>query len=136
MVHVFHGIARFRGVKSLKNKQGEEEDHLALEFAEKNILYLPMRDLHLVQRYIAFGKMKPELSRLGSKVWEKLKFDITFIGDDWFGKELMKEIEEKLKRVDVKVVYLPYTKNISSEMIRQFLVEMGAWIGDANNENY
>ncbi len=73
VVHILHGIARFRGIKSLKNKQNEEEDHLALEFAAKNILYVPARDLHLIQRYRAFGKIRPELSRLGSKSWEKLK---------------------------------------------------------------
>ncbi len=73
VVHILHGIARYRGMKPLKNKQNKVEDHFALEFAEKNILYVPTRDLHLIQRYVAFGKMHPELSRLGSKTWEKLK---------------------------------------------------------------
>src|SRR3989338_1787408 len=73
VVHLLHGIAKYRGIKSLKNKSGSAEDHFALEFAEKNVLYVPTRDLHLIQRYIAFGKIRPELSRLGSKTWEKLK---------------------------------------------------------------
>lgn len=73
VVHVLHGIARYRGVKALKGKNGRPEDHFALEFAERNVLYVPTRDLHLIQRYVAFGKMRPDLSRLGSKVWEKLK---------------------------------------------------------------
>ncbi len=73
VVHVLHGIARYRGLKSLKNRQGKEEDHFALEFDGKNMLYVPTRDLHLIQRYVAFGKLKPPLSRLGSKSWEKLK---------------------------------------------------------------
>ena len=74
VVHVLHGISRFRGIKKIKNQQDlEEGDHLALEFAQKNFLYVPLRDLHLIQRYIAFGKIRPDLSRLGSKVWEKLK---------------------------------------------------------------
>ena len=73
VVHVLHGIARYRGIKSLKNKQDKQEDHFVLEFADKNILYVPTRDMHLVQRYIAFGKIKPGLSRLGSRNWERLK---------------------------------------------------------------
>lgn len=73
VVHLLHGIAKYRGIKSLKNKSGRLEDHFALEFAEKNVLYVPTHDLHLIQRYIAFGKIRPELSRLGSKVWDKLK---------------------------------------------------------------
>lgn len=73
VVHVLHGISRYRGIKALKNKEGKPEDHLILEFADKNLLYVPMRDLHLIQRYVAFGKLRPQLSKLGSKSWEKLK---------------------------------------------------------------
>ena len=73
VVHVLHGIARYRGIKALKNKQHKEEDHFALEFDGKTMLYVPTRDLHLIQRYVAFGKIRPQLSRLGSKSWEKLK---------------------------------------------------------------
>ena len=73
VVHILHGIARYRGMKALKNKENKEEDHFVLEFADKNILYVPTRDLHYLQRYVAFGKIKPQLSRLGSKSWERLK---------------------------------------------------------------
>jgi len=73
VVHLLHGISIYRGLKALKNKQGKEEDHFALEFADKNVLYVPTRDLHLIQRYISFGKVKPELSRLGTQQWEKVK---------------------------------------------------------------
>ena len=73
VVHLLHGIAIYRGLKALKNKQGIEEDHFALEFVDKNVLYVPTRDLHLIQRYISFGKVKPELSRLGTQQWEKVK---------------------------------------------------------------
>ncbi len=72
-MHILHGIARYRGMKALKNKENKEEDHFALEFADKNILYVPTRDLHLIQRYVAFGKIRPQLSKLGSKSWERLK---------------------------------------------------------------
>ncbi len=73
VVHILHGICRYRGIRGLKNKDNEEEDHFALEFADKNILYAPTRDLHLIQRYRTFGKSRPQLSKLGSKSWEKLK---------------------------------------------------------------
>ncbi len=83
VVHLLHGIAIYRGLKELpagggsapggKNKLGKPEDHFALEFADKNVLYAPTRDLHLIQRYVSFGKVKPELSRLGTQQWEKVK---------------------------------------------------------------
>ncbi len=95
VVHVLHGIARYRGIKALKNRKNEMEDHLTLEFADKNILYVPVRDLYRVQRYVAFGKLKPALSRLGTKAWEKLK-DKTQKGILSFAAELL-EIQAKRK---------------------------------------
>ncbi len=73
VVHLLHGISIYRGLKALKDKQGRLVDHFALEFADKNVLYVPTRDLHLIQRYVSFGKVKPELSRLGTQQWEKVK---------------------------------------------------------------
>lgn len=55
------------------------------------------------------------------KVWEKLKFDVLFVGDDWFETPKWKEIEEKFKEVDVKVVYFPYTKSTSSTILNSTL---------------
>ena len=57
-------------------------------------------------------------------VWEKLKFDILFVGDDWYKSERWQEMEEKFKRVGVKVVYFPYTKGTSSTLINQTLVRL------------
>lgn len=47
-------------------------------------------------------------------MWEKLKFDVMFIGDDWFDTERFKKFEEKLAAVGVKIIYLPYTKGVST----------------------
>lgn len=98
VVHILHGIAKYRGLKSLKNKDGKPEDHFALEFVERNVLYVPTRDLHLIQRYIAFGKMRAELSRLGSKTWEKLK-DKTREGVLSFAAELL-EMQAKREALE------------------------------------
>jgi len=55
------------------------------------------------------------------KMWEKLKFDVLFVGDDWFQTEKWKEIEEQFKEVGVKVVYFPYTKSTSSTVLNEAL---------------
>ena len=55
------------------------------------------------------------------KMWEKLKFDILFVGDDWFETPKWKKIEEQFKEVDVKVVYFPYTKSTSSTVLNEAL---------------
>lgn len=47
-------------------------------------------------------------------MWKKLKFDVMFIGDDWFDTERFKKYEEKLSSVGVSIIYLPYTKGVST----------------------
>lgn len=48
--------------------------------------------------------------------WEKYHFDVMFHGDDWKGSSLFSEAERKLEAHGVKVVYFPYTKDVSSTM--------------------
>jgi len=55
------------------------------------------------------------------QAYEKLKFNVMFVGDDWYGKEKWKKIEEEMKEVSVKVIFLPYTKNVSSTVISKVL---------------
>ena len=58
------------------------------------------------------------------KMWEKLHFDVLFVGDDWYNSPSWKEMEEKFKKVGVRVVYFPYTKNTSSTLINEVLIKL------------
>ena len=58
------------------------------------------------------------------KMWEKLHFDILFVGDDWFNSPSWKEMEEKFNKVGVRVIYFPYTKGTSSTLINQTLNQL------------
>ncbi|MBR1870649.1 MAG: adenylyltransferase/cytidyltransferase family protein [Kiritimatiellae bacterium] len=55
------------------------------------------------------------------KMWEKLRFDILFVGDDWFNHPRWKEMEAKFAAVGVRVVYFPYTKGTSSTILNETL---------------
>ncbi len=72
MVHVAHGIARYRGIRLLKKGEYQEE-HLVLEFAEGALLYVPASKIGLVQKYLGPRKRRPPLSKLGSNKWERQK---------------------------------------------------------------
>lgn len=69
------------------------------------------------------------------KMWEKLKFNITFIGDDYFDNKEFREIEKKLKKEGVKVIFFPYTRNVSSTLIQGFLKSKGHWTKDDKKDN-
>jgi len=52
------------------------------------------------------------------ELWDKLHFDVVFIGSDWLGNERWKRTEEELARVGAEVVYLPRTEGVSSEELK------------------
>ncbi len=68
------------------------------------------------------------------KMWQKLKFDIIFVGDDWFGTKKWKKIEKEFNKVGVKIVYFPYTRSVSSTLINEILEERRTNINKKNNK--
>ena len=52
-------------------------------------------------------------------MWKKLKFEVMFIGDDWYGKERFDKYEKKLAEVGVRIIYLPYTKRVTTTDIKE-----------------
>jgi transcription-repair coupling factor (superfamily II helicase) len=72
VVHLSHGIARYRGMRLLE-KSGQVEEHLELEFHGKTKLYVPSSKIGLVQKYIGGTKGRPMLARLGGRLWDKQK---------------------------------------------------------------
>ena len=55
------------------------------------------------------------------EAWKQYHFDVAFIGDDWKGTEVWNKIEAELKEVGCDVIYIPYTKGISTTKIREQL---------------
>ncbi|MFO0966636.1 MAG: transcription-repair coupling factor [Gemmataceae bacterium] len=72
VVHLSHGIARYRGLHMLE-KNGQAEEHLILEFAGGTLVYVPASRIELVQKYVGGGRVDPELSKLGGTSWQKRK---------------------------------------------------------------
>ena len=70
LVHATQGVCLFRGIKAHEH-DGRTEDFIGLEFALKSMLHLPVRESHLLTRYIGIGRAIPKLSKLGGGGWEK-----------------------------------------------------------------
>lgn len=70
VVHVQHGLAKYRGLKRLA-VQDFESDFLILEFAGGDTLYVPLDRLNQVQRYSGAEGHVPRLDRLGGTSWAK-----------------------------------------------------------------
>ena len=51
-------------------------------------------------------------------IWEKVHFDVIFIGDDWKGNARWQQTERDLAPLGADVVYLKHTDGISSSLLR------------------
>jgi transcription-repair coupling factor (superfamily II helicase) len=72
VVHLAHGIGRYRGMKLLKT-EGAAEEHLELEFHSNTKIFVPSSKIELVQKYVGGTKSKPTLARIGGRSWLKQK---------------------------------------------------------------
>ena len=72
VVHVNHGIARYLGIQKIR-VEGSEIDCLQLLFAGGDKIYVTVDQLNMVQKYVGKEGLVPQLSKLGSGVWERTK---------------------------------------------------------------
>ena len=57
------------------------------------------------------------------KIWNKIRFDEIYIGDDWKGNERWEKTGKQMEELGARLIYLPYTKDTSSTMLREKLKE-------------
>lgn len=72
VVHLEHGIGRYRGLEVLKT-QDQVGEYLTIEYAGGDLLYVPVTDLSLVSRYTGQDPESVALHRLGSDHWKKTR---------------------------------------------------------------
>lgn len=72
VVHLAHGIGRYRGLKTL-TRDGYTSEHLQLEFRGGTLIYVPTAQIDFVQKYIGGTKSRPQLSKIGGTTWLKNK---------------------------------------------------------------
>ena len=70
VVHLKYGIGRFLGTKVIQ-MQGKRTRCLAIEYAEREILYLSLEEP--VERFIGGSGIVPKLTKLNTQEWERIK---------------------------------------------------------------
>lgn len=58
------------------------------------------------------------------EAWNKLKFDIMFVGDDWYNTEKWNDLEKQFRDIGVRIIYFPYHKGTSSTLINETLFNL------------
>ncbi|MBS0207418.1 MAG: transcription-repair coupling factor [Planctomycetes bacterium] len=74
VVHVAHGIGKYRGLRQLE-AHGQTEEHLEIEFDGQTRMYVPASKIELVQKYVGGSKARPTLAKIGGRSWSRQKAD-------------------------------------------------------------
>jgi glycerol-3-phosphate cytidylyltransferase len=121
LFHIGH-VNLLRNAKSLCQKLivGVSVDDLVAYKNKKAVI--PFEERIEIVRSVKYVDVAiPQFSIDKLQAYEKIKYNILFVGDDWFGKDNWKNTEKELKINKVKIIYLPYTKNTSSTLINETL---------------
>ena len=124
LFHIGH-LNLLRNAKAMCDKLvvGVTTDELMAEY-KKHKTIIPFTERCEIVRSIQYvDAVVPQYTMDKMGAWERLKFDVVFVGDDWFQTPKWEKIEADFKAVGVRVVYFPYTKGISSTLLNGILEE-------------
>lgn len=80
---------------------------------------IPFKDrVEIVKAIRYVDKVIPQTSMDKFSVWEEIKFNAMFHGNEWKGTTLYNNYVKKFEQVGVDVVFLPHTDGISSTQLR------------------
>ncbi|MFC4620084.1 adenylyltransferase/cytidyltransferase family protein [Camelliibacillus cellulosilyticus] len=98
---------------------GVSTDELVMDYKKKRPVIPFSERVEIIESIKYVDTVIPQQNRDKFSAWEHLNFDVMFVGDDWRGDALFNEVENRFNLVGVEVVYLPYTKGVSSTLIKE-----------------
>tara|TARA_X000000368_G_scaffold364140_1_gene309666 strand:+ start:1937 stop:2353 length:417 start_codon:yes stop_codon:yes gene_type:complete len=124
LFHIGH-LNMLRNAKSMCDKLivGVTTDELVRYKFKKSVI--PFKERIEIVRSISYVDTAIPQSEIDKfKIWKKLKYNILFVGDDWYDNKKWKNYETNLKKKKVKIIYFPYTKKTSSTLINSTLLKL------------
>ncbi len=122
LFHVGH-VRILKKAKSLCDRLivAVSSDNLVKKYKNKYPIISQKERIEVVKnnKYVDYVITQNSLNKFLS--WKKLKYDIMFVGDDWYAKKKWKDMDKDFKKLGVKIIYLPYTKGTSSTKINKIL---------------
>ena len=102
---------------------GVNSDDLVESYKNKRPI-IPLDERVEIMRAIKYVDEVIVTNTLDKKeIWEKVRFNEIYIGDDWKGNERWEKTGKEMEQLGAKLVFLPYTKDTSSTMLREKLKE-------------
>lgn len=96
VVHATHGIGQFMGMKTM-TVNGVTRDYLYLRYSGSDALYVPIDQVDLVERYVGPEGKPPQLQKLGTGEWARIKAKVKASVEDMARKLLILEAKRKAR---------------------------------------
>lgn len=126
LFHIGH-VNILRNAKSMCDKLivGVSIDSLVLYKGKKPVIPFEQR-IEVVRscKYVDLAVPQENMDKVDA--YRRYKFDIMFVGDDWYQTNKWEELERQFADLNVKIIYFPYTKNVSTTLINQTLEKLRA----------
>jgi glycerol-3-phosphate cytidylyltransferase len=124
LFHIGH-LNLLRNAKAMCDKLivGVSTDELVSYKLKKAVIPFNER-MEIIRSIRCVDAVIPQETMDKFEMWKKLKFDVMFVGDDWYKTDKWEQLDEQFKQVGVKIVYFPYTKGTSSTLLNQALANL------------
>jgi glycerol-3-phosphate cytidylyltransferase len=122
LFHIGH-LNLLRSAKSMCDKLivGVSTDDL-VSYKNKRAVIPFTERIQIVQSLACVDMAVPQENMDKMEAWKRYKFNLMFVGDDWFRTEKWEKYERQLGKVGVRIIYFPYTKGTSSTLINELLI--------------
>lgn len=135
LFHIGH-LNLFKNAKGMCDKLvvGVTTDDLVAYKGKKSLI--PFEDrLEIVRSIKYVDAVVPQYDMDKLAMCKKLGARFLFVGDDWYGTEKWRDYEREFDKEDIKIVYFPYTKGVSSTRITEALLKTRGWDISISNES-
>ena len=124
LFHIGH-LNLLRNAKGMCDKLivGVTTDEL-VSYKNKQAVIPHSERMEIVREMRHVDSVVPQEDMDKFEMWKKLKYDVMFVGDDWYASDKWEELEKQFKEVGVRIVFFPYTKGTSSTLLNQTLLKI------------
>jgi len=121
LFHVGH-VNLLRNAKSMCDRLvvGVTMDELVLYKNKRAVIPFEER-IEIVRACSHVDLAVPQTSMDKLDAWQRYKFNVMFVGDDWYQNDRWKSLDQQFSDLGVRIMYFPYTKTTSSTLINQTL---------------
>lgn len=125
LFHVGH-VRMLKNAKSMCDRLivGVSTDELVMDYKNKSPVIPFDERLEILSSIKWVDVAVAQRSRDKIDAWRRYKFDYLFVGDDWFHSDEWKETDKKFRKMNINIIYFPYTESTSSTLINETLLKL------------